>query len=139
MIHKKASCKNEEMPSDKSFGLVFAVFFLLIAFLPLIRGEEIHYIFLGFSILFALISFTIPYILNPLNVIWTKLGFLLAKIGNPIFVGITFFTVIAPIGLLLRLLGKDLLSLKLQPEAQTYWVIKKKHHSNERSGYEHQF
>jgi hypothetical protein len=108
--------------SNRSFGVVFAVVFALIAFLPLIGGHPLRLWSLGVAAIFAALAFAAPQVLAPLNRLWLKLGLLLHKIVNPIVLGIMFYVVVTPTGLIMRLLGKDLLRLKRDPAAASYWI-----------------
>ena len=108
--------------SDRTFGLVFAAFFALIAVWPLIQGLPLR----GWAIIlaagFALIALARPAWLSPLNRQWTRLGLLLHRLVNPIVLGLIFILTIAPTGLIMRLLGKDPLRLKRDNRAASYWI-----------------
>jgi hypothetical protein len=109
--------------SNKSFGIVFFIVFLLISLYPLINNESIRPWSLIVSLIFLALGFLNSNILSPLNKIWFKFGILLGKIISPIIMGIIFFLVVTPIGFLMRLLGKDLLNLKYS-DTKTYWIKK---------------
>ena len=111
-----------EGSSDRTFGLVFAGVFLLIAGWPLIHGEAVRWWSVGISAVFALVAFIRPTLLAELNRLWMKFGILLGKIVSPIALGILFYIVITPIGLMIRVAGKDPLRLKFDPEADSYWI-----------------
>lgn len=111
-----------EGSSDRAFGLVFAVVFLVIAGWPMIHGEAVRWWSVGISAGFALVAFIKPALLAALNRLWMKLGILMGKIVSPIALGILFYLVITPIGLLIRVSGKDPLRLKYDPEADSYWI-----------------
>ena len=108
--------------SDKAFGIVFCVVFLLVALYPLVGGSPIRLWSLGVAALFLAAAFLAPRLLAPLNVIWTKFGLLLHRIVSPIALLIVFCLAVIPTGLLIRLRGKDLLRLRLEPDAKTYWI-----------------
>lgn len=109
--------------SNRSFGLVFCGFFLIVGLLPLIKGGDTpHYWLLGLSGLFLVLAFTVPQALTPLNHIWFKFGLLLHKIVNPLVMGVLFFLTITPMALILRLMGKDPLRRKFDPAASSYWI-----------------
>jgi hypothetical protein len=108
--------------SNRSFGVVFAVVFAIIALLPLLHGGGVRLWSLGMAALFVILALAIPQVLAPLNRLWLKLGLLLHKIVNPVVLGIMFYLVITPTGLLMRLFGKDPLRLKRDPAAATYWI-----------------
>jgi hypothetical protein len=110
--------------SDRSFGLVFAAFFLIVALLPLLGAQGVRYWALGVSVVFALLALAVPLALAPANRIWTKFGLLLHKIVSPIALGILFFAVVAPTGFIMRLLGKDLLRLRFDASANSYWIAR---------------
>ena len=101
-----------KISSNRSFGIVFFIVFLLIAFYPLTYSGEIIVWSLILSILFLVLGLINSKILTPLNRIWFKFGIILGKIISPIIMGIIFFLVVTPIGLIMRMLGKDLLNLK---------------------------
>lgn len=108
--------------SDRSFGLVFAAFFALIGLLPLLLGRSPRAWALGVGGVFLLAALLFPSVLAPLNRLWLRLGMLLHRIVSPIALGIMFFLVITPMGLVMRAMGKDFLRLRLDPEARSYWI-----------------
>jgi Saxitoxin biosynthesis operon protein SxtJ len=108
--------------SDRSFGLVIGGAFGLIGLLPLLRGHGVRWWSLGLAAAFCLIGTARPAVLGPLNRLWHRLGLLLHSIVNPVILGLVFFTTVTPIGLVIRMLGKDLLHLRLDPAAPTYWI-----------------
>ena len=110
--------------SNKIFGIVFFIFFLLIALYPLMNNESIRFWSLIISLIFLILGLLKPRILAPLNIAWIKLGILLGKFISPIVMAIIFFLVITPIGLLMRFMGKDLLNLKFNKH-KSYWIKKK--------------
>ena len=110
--------------SNRSFGIVFFVVFLIIAFYPLINDENIRYWSLFISLVFLTLGLLNSNILIPLNKIWFKFGILLGKVITPIIMGIIFFFVVTPIGLLMKILKKDLLNLKFNNK-KSYWIEKK--------------
>ena len=101
---------NIKLPSNRSFGIVFFVVFLLIGLYPLLNSEEARLWSLIISLIFILLGLLNSKILTPLNKIWFKFGIFLGKIISPLIMGIIFFLVVTPIGLIMRLLGKDLLN-----------------------------
>ena len=109
--------------SNKSFGIVFFIVFLLISIYPLIYNENIRYWSLIISLIFLILGLLNSKILTPLNKIWFKFGILLGKIVSPIVMGIIFFLVVTPTGLLMRILKKDLLNLKFNRN-KSYWIEK---------------
>jgi hypothetical protein len=109
--------------SDRSFGLVFAGFFTILLLLKLWSGWSTSgWVYLGLALGFAAVALTVPGILAPLNRLWMKFGLLLHRIISPLVMGMLFYTVVTPIGLLMRALGKDLLRLKHDPGAPSYWI-----------------
>ena len=109
--------------SNRSFGIVFFVVFLIIATYPLINGDELRLWSLIISIIFLFLGLINSKILNPFNKLWFKFGIFLGKIISPLVMGIIFFLVVTPIGLLMRLLNKDLLNLRFNNNS-SYWIEK---------------
>ena len=112
-----------KLPSNKSFGVVFFIVFLLIALYPLINHGDIRIWSLVVSLIFLTLGLLNSKILNPLNKLWFKFGILLGKIVSPLVMGIIFFFVVTPIGFIMRLLKKDLLNLKFKDD-KSYWIEK---------------
>ncbi len=111
-----------EGSSDRAFGLVFAGVFLVIAGIPLFHGEALRWWSVGVAAVFALVALVKPALLAGLNRLWMKLGILLGKVVSPIALGILFYVVITPIGIMIRLTGKDPLRLKFDSDAESYWI-----------------
>ena len=111
-----------EGSSDRSFGVVFTVVFLIVALLPLWKGEAPRLWALAVSAVFLLAALARPVVLRPLNRAWLKFGLLLGRVVNPIVMAVIFYLVITPVGLVVRLLGKDPLRLRLDREAKSYWI-----------------
>ena len=126
--------KKIKISSNKSFGIVFFTFFLIIAFWPLTNGENIRIWSLVVSIVFLILGIINSKILTPLNTLWFKFGLFLGKVVSPIAMGIIFFFVVTPTGIIMRLIGKDLLNLK-KNNSNTYWIEK----NNENSSMKNQF
>ena len=112
-----------KISSNRSFGVVFFVVFLLIALYPVINNEEIRAWSLIVSLIFLVLGLLNSKILNPLNQIWFKFGVLLGRIISPFIMAIIFFFVVTPIGLIMRTLGKDILNLRYNTK-KTYWIEK---------------
>ena len=112
-----------KISSNRSFGIVFFVVFLLVSFFSLINEENIRYWSLYISLIFLILGLINSKILSPLNKIWFKFGIFLGKIISPIVMGIIFFLVVTPIGILMRILKKDLLNLKFNKD-RSYWIEK---------------
>lgn len=108
--------------SDRSFGLVFMTVFAVVGVWPLMFGGVVRGWALGVATGFLLTAWFAPKVLHPLNLLWMRFGLLLSKVMNPLIMGVLFYGVITPMGALMRLLGKDLLRLKLDPEADSYWI-----------------
>ena len=112
-----------KISSNRSFGLVFFIVFLLIAFYPLINQGEIRIWSALISLLFLILGIINSKILTPLNKAWFKFGIFLGKIISPIVMGVIFFLVVTPIAFLMRILKKDLLNLKYNKNS-SYWIEK---------------
>ena len=109
--------------TNKNFGIVFFIFFLIISMLPLLNNESIRIWSIILSILFLILGIMNSSILSPLNKIWFKFGILLGRFTSPIIMAIVFFGVITPISILMKLFGKDILLLKTNTK-NTYWIEK---------------
>ena len=116
--------KNIKIGSNKSFGIVFAAVFSLIALWPLIKGNDIRIWALVISIIFFVLGLINSKILTLLNRLWFKVGIFLGNFIAPIVMGIIFFFVVTPTGIIMKLLGKDLIKLKKNNE-KSYWIEKK--------------
>ena len=108
--------------SEKSFGVVFSIVFLIIALYPLASSASIHIWALAVSAIFLLFAFLAPSILILPNKLWFKFGMLLGSIVAPIVMALVYFITVLPVGLIMRLLGKDLLKQKLDKSAKSYWI-----------------
>ena len=115
--------------SNRSFGIVFFVVFLIISLWPLLSGNEVRIWSLIVSIIFLILGFINSKILTPLNKLWFKFGIFLGNIISPIVMGIIYFVVVTPIALLLRVINKDVLSLK-KTKKGSYWKNKDQYNSN---------
>ena len=108
--------------SDRSFGIVFTVVFVIVALWPLTDGGPLR---IWASVVAALIlgiALVRPSLLAPFNRLWFQFGLLLSKIMNPIVMGLVFYLAVTPTALIMRLRGKDLLDRRLDPAARTYWI-----------------
>ena len=112
-----------KISSNRSFGIVFFIVFLLIAIYPLIYTGEFRLWSLIISFIFLILGILNSKILTPLNKLWFKFGIFLGKIVSPIIMGIIFFFVVTPIGVLMRFFGKDVLNLKYNNK-KSYWIEK---------------
>jgi len=112
-----------KISSNRSFGIVFFVVFLLIALYPLINDGNLRIWSALISLIFLVLGLLDSKILAPLNKLWFKFGIFLGKIISPLILGIIFFLVVTPIGILMRLFGKDVLNLKYNKN-KSYWIEK---------------
>ena len=117
--------KNSDLKigSNKSFGIVFFIVFLIVGLYPLVNNEELRIWSLIISLFFLILGSINSKILTPLNKIWFKFGILLGRIVSPVIMGIIFFFVVTPIALIMRIIGKDLLNLKFNKD-KSYWIEK---------------
>ncbi|NMN67605.1 hypothetical protein VP91_00007520 [Candidatus Pelagibacter ubique] len=121
--------KKDILPSNRNFGIVFTIVFLIISFWPLLKNGDIRYWSLIISLIFFVLALINSKILTPLNKVWMKFGLILGKIVSPLVMGLIFFFVVTPTGIIMRLLGKDLLNLK-KKSASTYWIKKENKNNN---------
>ena len=112
--------------SNKSFGLLFFVVFLILGLWPLKNGESLNFYFITVSIVFLILGLLNSKFLSPLNKSWIKLGEILGIIIAPIVMALVFFVILTPVSIFVRLFGKDLLGLKFLKEKDTYWFKRKK-------------
>jgi hypothetical protein len=123
MAHEDLTREQQvEQSSDRSFGLVFAGVFVLIAGWPLFHGEALRWWAVAVAAVFSLLALLKPALLAGLNRLWVKLGVLLGRIVSPVALGVVFYVALTPIGLLMRLTGGDPLRLKRDPGAASYWI-----------------
>ena len=117
-----------KISSNRSFGLVFFVVFLIVALWPLKYEEDIRLWSLALSIIFFILGILNSRLLTPFNKLWFKFGIFLGAVVSPIVMGIVFFLVVTPIGIFMRLLGKDLLKTR-KVKNTTYWIKRDKQHT----------
>tara|TARA_S200000501_G_C20604092_1_gene647209 strand:- start:71 stop:448 length:378 start_codon:yes stop_codon:yes gene_type:complete len=115
----------DKISSNRSFGILFSIVFAIIAFWPIISGNPLRLWFIPISVVFLVLGLLNSKFLNPLNIVWVKFGELLGRIIAPIVMAIIYFAIVTPIGLFMRLIGKDLLNIKFV-EANTYWIKREK-------------
>ena len=115
--------KNIKIGTNRSFGIVFFLVFLLISIYPILKDGNIRLWSLAIAIIFLLLGIVNSKLLSPLNKLWFKFGLLLGQIVSPLIMGLIFFVVVTPIGIIMRLLNKDLLNLKYNKN-KTYWIKK---------------
>lgn len=111
-----------ERGSEKSFGIIFAVVFLLISLYPLGENKDLDLWPLIISLIFFLIAYLAPKVLSVPNKLWFKFGMALGSIFAPVVMALVYFSTVVPIGLIMKLLGKDLLRQKLDKNAKSYWI-----------------
>ena len=114
--------KNE---NNKSFGILFFIVFFLIAIWPIIDSGSIRIWSIVLSLVFLILGILNSKVLSPLKSAWIKLGEVLGKIIAPIVMGFIYFLIITPIGLFMRLIGKDLLGIKYSKN-NSYWIKRSK-------------
>ena len=112
-----------KISSNKSFGIVLFIVFFIVSLLPLLNNGEIRIWSLIIGLIFLILGLLKSNLLTPLNKIWFKFGIFLGKIVSPFVMGVIFFCVVTPIGLLMRIIKKDLLNLKYNKD-YSYWVKK---------------
>ena len=112
--------------SNKSFGLLFFVVFLILGLWPLKNGESLNLYFITVSVVFLILGLLNSKFLSPLNKSWIKLGEILGFIIAPIVMALVYFVILTPVSIIVRVFGKDLLGLKFLKEKDTYWIKRKK-------------
>lgn len=120
--HEPTAMTEVQMGSERSFGWVFAVVFAVVGLFPLQDGGAIRWWALAVAALFAAAALLAPRILRPLNVVWFKFGMLLHHVVTPVVMALLFFGTVTPVGILMRLTGKDPMRLRRAPEARSYWI-----------------
>ena len=115
--------KNIKISSNRSFGIVFFIFFLIVSIFPLFKDEDIRIWAVIVAIIFLILGLLNSSVLSPLNKIWFKFGILLGNFISPIIMGLVFFTVLTPTAFIMRAFGKDLLNLK-KNNKKSYWLEK---------------
>ena len=119
---KRVDSDKIKISSNRSFGLVFFVVFLIVSLWPLTSVGSIRIWSAIISAVFLILGLINSRLLTPLNVFWFKFGMILGAIISPIVMGIVFFLVVTPTGFILRIMGKDLLNKKYDKEKETYWI-----------------
>ena len=115
----------EKNDSNKSFGILFFIVFLIIAIWPVLTSESIRVWAIILSLIFLVLGIINSKLLTPFKKIWIRLGEILGKFIAPIVMGFIYFLIITPIGLFMRLIKKDLLSIKFHKE-KSYWIKRSK-------------
>ena len=121
--------KSIKLASNRSFGLVFFLFFFIIALWPLKSDSDIRIVPLLISFIFLILGLVNSNLLKPLNFIWMKFGLMLGKFMNPIIMGFVYYLTVVPVGLILKILNKNLLNIKKNNDQKSYWITKKKSQS----------
>ena len=119
---KRVDSEKIKISSNRSFGLLFFVVFLIVSLWPLTHEGSIRIWSVIISVIFLILGLLNSKFLTPLNLLWFKLGMILGAIVSPIVMGIVFFLVVTPIGLLLSIMGKDVLNKKYNKKKETYWI-----------------
>ena len=108
--------------SERGFGIVFAVVFAIVGLLPLLGGHAPRWWSLGVTAVLLVIAFTVPRLLAPFNRLWFRFGMLLHHVMSPVVLFLLYALSVVPMGLLLRLFRKDLLRLRMDRDAASYWI-----------------
>ena len=116
---------NIKIGTNKSFGLVFFVFFFIVSIFPLLNDGNIRFWSLIISIIFLILGILNSKILTPLNQVWFKFGILLGRFVSPVVMGVVFFVVVTPTSVIMKVLQKNLLNLK-KGNKKTYWIERSK-------------
>jgi hypothetical protein len=111
--------------SDRSFGLVMALALAAVTALNGWHSGKLWPWTGGLAALFVAAALLRPSVLHPLNLVWLRFGLLLHKVVNPVVMALLFYGTVLPTGLVMRLMGKDLLRLKRQPDADSYWIVRR--------------
>ena len=114
-----------EKSSNRSFGIIFFIVFLLISVWPIIDGQTLRVWSLIISLLFLFLGILNSKILTPLNLAWIKLGEILGRFIAPVVMAVIYFLIVTPIGLFMRIIGKDLLNIKFSQNS-SYWIKREK-------------
>ena len=115
-----------QISSNRNFGLVFFVVFLIVSLWPLTNGEPIRIWSTIISLVFLILGLMNSKLLAPLNILWCRFGMILGAIISPIVMGIVFFLVITPTGFIMKIIGKDSLYRKYDKHSKSYWIKRKK-------------
>tara|TARA_B110000037_G_C16877353_1_gene406528 strand:+ start:170 stop:553 length:384 start_codon:yes stop_codon:yes gene_type:complete len=111
--------------TNKNFGIIFFIFFLILSIYPILNNKIINFWFLFISLIFLILGLINSSLLSPLNRAWFKFGIYLGKFVSPMVMGVVFFLVVTPISLIMKILNKDILILKKNTN-ETYWIKKKR-------------
>jgi len=111
--------------TEKGFGIVFAVFFLLLGLYPVMSGEEVNSWMLVIAVSFVVLAYFSPNLLVIPNMLWIKFGLALGAIIAPIVMALVYFLTVVPIGFIMKMIGKDLLGCKIDDSVRSYWIDRK--------------
>ena len=114
-----------KMSSNRNFGLVFFIVFLILGFWPITNGGEIRIWLVVISLIFLVLGMMKSKLLTPLNKLWFKFGMILGAIVAPVVMGAVFFLVVTPIGIVMRTMGKDFINKKYNKKKETYWITRR--------------
>jgi len=117
--------KGIEIKKLRSFGITIGIAFIAISGVLLLKHKD-SLLLAGISVLFFLISFVAPVFLNPFYIFWMKLAFVLYWINTRLILSLMFYFIFTPVGLILKLLRKDLLDRRIDKTEKTYWKKKEK-------------
>jgi hypothetical protein len=109
---------------DRTFGLVMALVLAAVTALNAWHSGRLWPWSGGLAVLLLAAAVFRPSALHPLNLIWMKFGLLLHKVVNPVVMALLFYGTVLPTGLIMRWMGKDLLRLKREPDAASYWIVR---------------
>ena len=124
-LHEDISRQHDvKRGTSRSVGVVFAAVFGIVAILPLVDGEDIRVWSAGIALAFLAVSLLRPKLLDPLNRIWFRLGLALHTVVSPLVLGLMFFGVVSPIGLIMKISGKDPLNLAIRDGDESYWIVR---------------
>tara|TARA_B110000008_G_scaffold29762_1_gene26621 strand:+ start:1434 stop:1838 length:405 start_codon:yes stop_codon:yes gene_type:complete len=125
-MNNSSNFSKVDIGSERSFGIVFAFVFIIIAIYPILNEKSLNLFALIISIVFFLLAIFRPKSLISLNLLWHKFGMVLGGIVAPVVMFFVFFLTVVPTGLIMRLLGKDLLTQKINKNAKSYWINREK-------------
>jgi len=117
--------KNIKISSNRNFGVVFFIFFMIISLFPLFKDGNVRVWALVVAIIFLILGLLNSKVLTPLNKIWFKFGILLGSFVSPIVMGVVFFAIVTPTSLIMKVFGKNLLNLR-KDNKKTYWIERSK-------------
>ena len=120
----------DKKSGNKSFGIVFFIFFLILSLFPLLKNNQVNFYFLVTALVFLVLGLLNAKILTPLNKYWVKFGDILGKFVSPIIMFFIYFFTVFPVNLLLRLFNKDVMYLKLHRKNKSYWIKKEVNDTN---------